>query len=1179
MIASLQIRILGSTHLEASGKPLLLSSRNAERLLIYLSVNPGLHQRRELASLLFSNRDSAHALTYLRQSLQKLRQARPRLALKVDAERIGLDPKAPVSLDYAALLQAQEDDPVSCRKAIALYRGPLLADERGETSTEWWDWVCDQRRIVEEKLASCYQACLRAVERQDGADPMGLLREWMDWQPLLDTPHREAMLYLARNGRVSESLQLYAEYAERRITTTGRKPGEDLRALRDRLQAETLSPRLPAPAPPLLTQERAAHRRLVIMLAIAPDAEKEQVSALSIEAHLHQYLGFAHQVAARYGGTVRIGGDRIIEILFGLESPAQDGVIRALQAAMTLRRLLPPGHFPRLGIHCGLTLIAAGTQPVGTLSAVSHAAAWANHQRQGAVLTEPALQMLSQDSQSLPGSPLLSTKVFGESIALYWLPDMPLLGSSISRHPLVGRDTEYARIRAAAAAAVSGGEGRLLWIVGDPGIGKSHLMRHVAQDLSGQMQVAEYVCQPLYQESFLHPVAALVEQLFGLDRGDPERSRLQVCQQLHAMGEQDPLIHGLWLRWLRLDTEDAALGWLQDYRSVLFDSVLEILGSHLFPETRAILVEDFHWADPGSLELVGRHLRFLHEKPALMLISSRWRLPLLEGIARHEETLLLSPWDPDSTSRFLHALPDWHATPEEETDIVTRSGGIPLFVDLLTRLPRTVSSCPMPDRIRTILDGQIARASSALDLLQAAAVVGEAFSLSFLHRILPLHSMAGLRDQAERLATLGLWQPIHELWTFRHELLREAVYDCIPQKPLQRLHRSVAQALEEKGQGHPDVLAHHHASGGDLIQAAHYQIQAARMALAFEQFDQAEAGFSRAVRWLEDDGSSLSLAKALAGQYVLLAIHRGYSSPATKAALESLETLCARQKLWGMERLAADYGRWVIDAGLSGARAARQQARTIGERAYDGVPASIRDGIAAYAMGWSLFWLGDLDEAQDHLRRAVNLWQESQAGLVAWLTCERYREAAIAYWGVIEAIQGQPRKGYLRCAQAAEGLDGTPHVHTLLFLQCVQMTMGFWSGEARTSLAIAQQVLRTSEKQQMLLWSIFARAAAAWAQVRLGRIQPRRGLARIRRCQRDIAVAWRFGAGFLHLLELDVAHRAGRNIRPFWGSAHRHMQRHAIQVLMPDLQRLRNGIAERSGSRRQPFPRRRKISR
>lgn len=1153
MTRDLEIRVLGPQRLRVRGQELALGSRHAERLLIFLAVHPGPHQRRELASLLFSQADRVRARTYLRQALQRLRQSRPRLLLEVDADRIALARTQPLWLDYTELLRADEDDPASCRAAIALHRGDFLETESpSDASSDWWGWVCDQRRIVEAKLSSLFEALLHTTEHRDGEALWPLLEEWMRKQPLLDRPCREAMAFLARKGRVTESLHLYTQYEERRVTTTGQKPGAELRALRDRLRAETFSPRLstPLPAP---SPGHPAHRRFLTVLAIALDAEKEAVSDLSIEAHLNRCYGLARQVGDRYGGSVRVGGGGTIEIVFGLEGFPQDGPLNAVQAALSLRRLSPPGHFPRLGVHCGRTLVGVDGQPLGTLSPIAHAAAWANHQRRGLVLTERAVQVLSQAETALPGNLLPPVVVYGRTVMLYWLANLPLLAPRVSSQPLIGRGDVYGKIQSAATEVLAGGAGRLIWIVGDPGVGKTHLLRHVARDLSGQMSVVEYACQPLYRDSFLHPVASLVEQVFGLDRTHPERSRQQVQQHLYALGERDPLVHRLWLLWLHLLPEETGLGLLQDYRTVLFDSVLDMLGSQLFPQTRTLVVEDFHWADTGSLDMLRRYLAILHEKPVLMLISSRQRLPFLEGVAQYEDVLLLEPWDPDTTAQFLRTLPWWRTSPEREAAIIARTGGVPLYVDQLARLAESTGDTALPWPIQAILDGQIARATSSLDLLQAAAVVGEAFSLSLLQRLLPLRSPETLAREAQRLSDLGLWQCVRELWTFRHELLREATYTAIPQESLQRWHRLVAGILEAEGVHHPDVIAHHYAAGGDGVRAAEYRILAARRALVFEQFDQAEAGFATAARWLTSQGADTLLAQALSGQYLIRAVRQGYAARPTQEALEALESVCTRLDPQETEQLVARYGRWMIDAGRLGARAAWSRARHFGDAEYAGIPVPVAQGIAEYAMGWSRFWLGDLDRARDHLRRAVDLWQESHADIVAWTTCERYREAAIAYWSMIEVMQGRVRSGYRRCAQAVDDLDGLPYAHTQLFLRCMQMSMGFWSGDVHASLRIAQQVIRVSEARKLALWGIFARAVSAWAAVRLGRIRPRRGLARIRACLGDVRRAWRFGAGFIHLLEVDVVCRAGIAIRPVSAKAHAHLRRHAIRVLVPDL--------------------------
>ncbi len=1162
MASTLEIRTLGPRQWRVRGRDWTPRSRHAERLLLFLAVHPGQHRRAELASLLFSEADRTHALTYLRQALQRLREARPRLELAVDAERIGLSPSQPLWLDYAELLRAREDDPQDCRQAIALYRGTFLEPEGPESAPpEWWGWVCDRRREAETKLHACFDGLLQSLSPDDPSRRWELLADWMRRQPLQDRPHHEAIAFLARQGRLSEALHLYAQYEERRVVVLGRKPGPALQALRDRLQAERS---LPSTSHPLPTwspaPDQLAQRRFITVLAIALDAEKEQISDLSIEAHLHQCLGIAQQVGERYGGRVRADSDGIVEIVFGLDPFPQDGPLHAVQAALLLRRWSPPGHFPRLGIHSGRALVGAQGQLWGTLPSVARAAAWANHQRRGVVLTEAALHVLARAEATLPGSPLPPVRVHGEAILLYWLEDLPPTTAPPSTYPLIGRQREYERIGSSAAEVRSGGPGRLLWILGDPGMGKTHLLRHVAQDLSRQMLVVSYACQPLYRDSFLHPVAALTEQVFGLDRSQPEAARERIREQLLALGERDPLVHRLWWRWLRLEDDDPETGFLQQYRTVLFDSILDMLGSQLFPQARTLVVEDFHWADPGSFELLRRYLTFLHEKPVLMLISSRERLPLLEGVARHEGWISLAPWDAPTTHAFLRSLPDWHGTPEQASALYERTGGIPLYVEQLARWAEAAGQSTMPGSIQAILDGQIARAAEATDLLHTAAVLGTPFPLALLQQLVPWRDPETLEAEAGRLVERGLWQRLGDRWAFRHELLREAVYRSLPEGSLQGLHRRVAETLESLGERHPERLAHHFAAAGATVRAAEYRLLAARRDLGFEQFETAEAGFAAVIAWLTPQGPSPLLTQALAGLYRIRAVRQGYAARETRTALTALEIQCAPGSgLSGGERLVAHYGRWMVDAGQYGAHAADRRARRIAATEYPGVSPAVSRGIAEYTLGWSRFWLGDLKRAKAHLERAVASWQESEADTVAWLTCERYREAAIAYASMIDVLEGRVRDGYRRSAQAVEDLEGTPYQNSRLFLQCMRMSMGFWSGEAERSLAIAQEVVRESTMQGLVLWGIFARAVAAWAAVRTGRLRPRRGHARIRRALREIRGVWRFGAGFVYLLDLDTAAHAPGALRPAVGCAHAHLQRHGIRLFRPELQRWRPG--------------------
>ncbi len=1167
--AYLRIQVLGQSRLHVNDRPFSLGSRHARRLLLYLAINPGPHARSALANLLFPKQRSNNARAYLRQALQQVLQMRPHIALSVDRECIGMHPNQRLLLDYAQFLDGKVEDPAFCRGAITLYQGEFLADETAEVSPpEWWGWVCDLRRHTELKLSQYYETLWQtALNLQDYPLAWSDVQEWMAKQPLRDAPHRAAMLLLAQQGRTHEAIHLYEQYQDRRIVRSGKKPGAAIRSLQHHLQTDAHGmlksfPRVNAHTRPV----QPAHRRFITVLVIALDAEKDTLSDALLEAHVSQFSNLAQQMGMAHGASIEVAADGVIEVYFGLHAPMEDAPYRALQAALELRRQTPSGPFPRLGIHGGQVLIQSGNRPVGSLLQAARAAAWTNTQRSGVVISEYVVRLLTPGE--FMGVAVPDAHVYGEVIPLRWLDDIPIGSALPSPHSLVGRDVERAVVLQAAASMLTAGEGRALWIVGEAGIGKTHLLQHIAQDLSNQMRVVNYVCQPHFQISPLHPIAALVRDMLGLNDIHPSVARTRVEKRLREMGETDPLVHKLWVVWLNLDDAEAPMEVLKDYRTLLYDSILELLSKHLFPHPRAVIIEDIHWADAASMEILRRYLAQVHEQPVLTLVTSRQTRPLLQGIARYEDTLTLLPWDTDAAREFLRSLPGWRVDSAREDALVARSGGIPLYLNSLAgmELAGESSHSAVPG-LAPILDSQIARAPSALDMLQAAAVFGIPFTLLQLAKMLPMRASSELRQQADRLVAQDLWRTKNDAWSFRHELLREAVYSGIPLEQRQHLHLSVAQTMEKHRLTDPAILAWHFTEGGDFATGARHWIRAARQALTFDQMATAKACFARAAKGLDATPKASDLLQAQAGLYLVHSMQQGYSAAATWEALENLEATCTLQRHQGAAALTALYGRWMLEGGQRGAEAAWRQAQILSRTPIKGLPEPLVAGIGHYACGWSRFWLGDLDAALDHLRQAVALWQDDWADTAVLITGERYREAAIAYLSMIDVLQGRSSLGWGRCAQAVEDLGVNRFINTRLFLRSVQMVMGYWTRDARTSLAVAQSILLQGQPHRFGLWNIFARAVMAWAQVQIGTLPVALSLQRLRDCQRDIHQVWRFGAGFIYLLQMDVAQKSKRNIGPLRGQALLFMRRYKTQILIPDLLQRRKSHVGLSGYR------------
>ena len=1158
-IPTLHLSLLGTLEITFAGKPLPLPHRIPRRLLVYLYLEDGPHSRSSLAEWLYPYRTTENARTLLRQALFRLSGigARYGSPLITTRESVARNPEFPITSDYADFMDLSRSTVYQKPACLQLYRGPFLDAETDDHRSTWNHWVHDRRSRIDNQLARLYMYLINQTEGLNDLEQASHWAEdWMHKQPLSNTPHLVAMQWLVRRGRSNEAEALFSAYQTRRIYQMGKKPGDAVRAFYDYLQLQHAQPLTPEPV--TVPPERSRHR-FISLLAIRVDEDAEPIRGDISEAHLQQCWRLAHQVGYICGGVAHRALDGIIELRFGLNHALEDSPRHALRAAFELRRLAEPGHFPRIGMHCDHILVNTDRTLTGSSLSVVRAAALANTQHTGLILTGSALEALAHAftvealTRSLP-----PVQVSGRSIPLFWLSALaPIICSKPGSPVFMGRDAECQYISELAATVLAERQGRILWIEGQAGIGKTRLMEEMAEHLSRNMRVVRYACLPMYQQSLLHPIAVVIREALHLSTLSPEKARSAIQQLLRAIGEADDLVYAVWCAWLGLESDQVATGLLQDYKKLLFDSVLLALTSHLFPMDRVLMLEDIHWADSASLEWIQNYLKNLHERAVLLLVSTRRSMPALQKIAVHETTMALGPWDTDTSRRFLRSLPHWKADLATEETLIRQGCGIPLYLDSLARqtMVRGPSS-EIPHGIQSILEFTIAQSDFAHDLVQLSAVLGANVRLHDLQLLLPDMAPEVLDQATARLVNIGLWVASNQGWSYRHDLLREAVYDRIPDDRRQWLHKKVAQWLENHGSSDHGVLANHFEKGGESHIAARHHLLAGLQAVRFSLYEVAAHHYGRAIALLRDHPQDPDLLRAQTTYFILLRLQRGNSVEMTQA-LEDLENTCRCQNHLGWHWLAAQYGRWIVDNAAKGALAGLHQAQKLANTQFDPeVDLQLVAGVSHYVLGWSALWLGHMEQAKVHLQQAADGWNEAWAEPLFLAIGDRYREYALSYLAIIDAMQGHPAEGWARLALVRRTLPEAKYGNLQAVLWTVEIAMGYWADRPEVTWRIVQEA-RNKDSYSLILARTLTDAFAAWAEARMGRKSIPWAILHIRRNLNRLTHVWRFGASSIYLVLLDISVRTGRKrILGLQYAARRLARQHNIDVHKPEIKRL-----------------------
>src|SRR6185437_3689138 len=397
-----------------------------------------------------------------------------------------------------------------------------------------------------------------------------------------------------------------------------------------------------------------------------------------------------------------------------------------------------------------------------------------------------------------------------------------------SFRPLVGRNIEIALLLDRWEKA-RGGEGQVVLLVGQPGVGKSRLAHAVARQLAEpDRPQLHYYCSPFHPNSALYPILEQLKRAAEFAHDDTPDQRLTKLEQLaDRFGQSRDVIP-------------------------LLAHLMSIPGGERYPPP-VIVAEDLHWIDPTSLELLDMLVKEIPRLPILLIATFRPEMAV-KWSAEHVTSATIRRLSRRQSVELLQRLTDDKPIPSAiATQILERTDGIPLFIEEMTKsvlesgvlqdagdhyeLSRSAPLTAIPATLRDSLMARLDRLAEVKSVAQVGAAIGRSFSYELLAAILPL-SPEAVRDALGRLAASGLiftrGTPPRADYTFKHALVQEIAYESLLRTRRQDLHRRIAQALDELFPDiravQPELLAHHYHLAGDAERAIEHWVMAGKRA-------------------------------------------------------------------------------------------------------------------------------------------------------------------------------------------------------------------------------------------------------------------------------------------------------------------------------------------------------------
>ena len=408
--------------------------------------------------------------------------------------------------------------------------------------------------------------------------------------------------------------------------------------------------------------------------------------------------------------------------------------------------------------------------------------------------------------------------------------------------PLVGRAQEIALLRERWRQACEG-EGHVMVLSGEPGIGKSRIVISLQEGIAGQPHtLLRFQCLPYDRNSAFQVVIDELERSAEIHREDDAAVKLdKLARHLAPFDAAEPSLLPLLAELLSIPVGERApaLPLAPQRRKSKTLAALTTRIRGLAARAPALIVfEDVQWIDPTSRELLEHLVDRVQQLPALVVITQRpGEGPLRFGQANLTE-LKLSRLGRRQSTALVERLTARRPLPAEVVArIVERTDGVPLFIEELTKtvlesdlvadhgdhyeLRRPLSALAIPDSLQDSLTARLDRLGRVKEVAQIAAVIGRDFSYELLAAVAPLPE-AELRAALARLVETELvfcrGAPPDALYTFKHALVQETAYNAVLRERREELHARIARTLAadfpEVLESRPELIAHHCTEAG-----------------------------------------------------------------------------------------------------------------------------------------------------------------------------------------------------------------------------------------------------------------------------------------------------------------------------------------------------------------------------
>ncbi len=878
----------------------------------------------------------------------------------------------------------------------------------------------------------------------------------------------------------------------------------------------------------------AERRQLTVMFCdmIGSSTLSELLDPEELRDVMRNYQDVCSDIIRRHDGHIaKYLGDGLL-VYFGYPLAHEDDPQRAVRAGLEIvgavrelplhTRLQQPRQI-RIGIHTGLVVVGEmGAGDVREKMAVvgetpNIAARLQELAETNSVMVSSTTHRLIQGSFDCRELGPHTLKGFSQPMEVYRV----LYESGVQSRfevavtkgltPLVGREQEV-KLLLERWERVKKGEGQVVFLIGEAGIGKSRLVQVLKEHVAGESHTRiESLCSPYYQNSSLYPVIDHLQRLLGFRREDSLQEKLNKLERVleqygFSLQEMVPLFASL-----------LSLPIPESYPSLTLtpqrqkQKTLEALLTWLLEEAEKHpvlrIVEDLHWMDPSTLEYLSLLVEQVPKTRIFALFTFRPDFSPPWGARSHLTQITLNHLTWKQVEVMVEREAGGKALPAEVVQqVVAKTDGVPLFVEELTKmvlesellrergdhyeLMGPLPPLAIPTTLHDSLMARLDRLATVKEVAQLGATLGREFTYELLHAVLPLDEETLRRELAKLVEAELLYQrgiPPNARYFFKHALIQESAYQSLLKSKRREHHKKIAEVLEysfpETIETQPELLAHHYTEGGLVEKAIPLWHNAGQRAI--ERSANVEA-ISHLTKGLETLNTLPETSKRSQQELTLqitlsvpLTVTKGYAAPEVEQIYARARELCQQigesSQLFPVLRGLAQFYR--VRAELKTARELADELLTVAQNLQN----SSYLLEAHLALGEILFWLGDLSAALEHVKQGSALYSPQEHRWQDFLYVQDPGMACCGYEAWTLWFLGYPDQALERSKEALALAQELSHPYTMAIALLFNACLHQFRRESKLTQERANTLINLSNEQGFPQWLAWGTILRGWA--------------------------------------------------------------------------------------------------